>query len=156
MSRMSRLAALGAGTLALAVAGLAPVASAATAHTLHLHGSMYAHKAMAAAVVTQVSKDDYRVKITASGLPAPDMIHTMPRRHAYLAWAIDGMDKGADMMMAAIPLTFNKAAGTYTANRVIMTKHVTRVFVTADKSAMQHAPTKPEIIVLDSTMTGGM
>jgi hypothetical protein len=154
MSRFFRLAVLAATGLAVAGAGSLPTASAAMTRTMHLHGGMYTHKAMATARVTEVSKDDYRIQITASGLPAPEMLHVKPQRHAYIAWVVDGMDKHA--MMGAVPLTLDKASGVYSANRVVMIQHVTRIVVTADKSAMQHMATMPETIVLDSAMKGGM
>lgn len=158
MSRSARYAALIAGGLAVALAGAAPSAFAASmTRTLHLHGGMYTRKAMASAKVTEVSKDDYRVQITAEGLPNPAMLHhVMPVRHAYLAWVIDGMAKhGSVMAMGVIPLTWHKATSTWTANRVLMVQHVTRIYVTADKSAMQHMPTMPEVTVLDSAMMHG-
>jgi len=61
--------ALSAG-LTLILIGAAASASAAGTHTLHLHGTMMARHAMAAAVVTQTSPGDYKVTITASALPA--------------------------------------------------------------------------------------
>ena len=154
MSRFSRLAVLAASGLAVAGAGSIPTASAAMTRTMHLHGGMYTHKAMATARVTEVSKDDYRIQITASGLPAPEMLHVKPQRHAYIAWIVDGMDKNA--MMGVIPLTLDKASGVYSANKVVMVKHVTRIVVTADKSAMQHMETMPAVTVLDTSMKAGM
>ena len=44
----------------------------------------------------------------------------------------------------------------YRGNGVVMLQHVTRIVVTADKSARQHAPTKPEVIVLDSSSKAAM
>ena len=150
MSHTSRLAALAVGGLAAALIAAVPASASSMTRTMHLHGGMYAHKAMATAKITQTAPDDYRIQITAEGLPAADMLHTTPKRHAYIAWAIDGMDKHA--MMGVLPLTLNTATGTYSVNRVVMLKHVTRIVVTADKSAMQHMPTMPEITVLDSSM----
>lgn len=148
MVRRSQLATLAAAGLTLALAA-APAASAASmTRTLALHGGMYAPKAMATARITQVSAGDYRIRITAAHLPAPAMLHVKPQRHAYLAWAIDGMDKHA--MMGIIPLTLNKATGVYSANRVVMLKHVTKIVVTAETNAMQHMPTMPEVTVLSS------
>jgi hypothetical protein len=121
---------------------------------MHLHGGMYTHKAMATARVSEVSKDDYRIQIMASGLPAQEMLHVKPQRHAYIAWIVDGMDKHA--MMGVIALTLNKTTGVYSANKVVMVKHVTRIFVTADKSAMQHMATMPAVTVLDTSMKSGM
>jgi hypothetical protein len=154
MSRFFRLAVLAATGLAVAGAGSLPTASAAMTRTMHLHGGMYTHKAMATARVTEVSKDDYRIQITASGLPAPEMLHVKPQRHAYIAWVVDGMDKHA--MMGVIPLALDKKSGVYSANKVVMLKHVTRIVVTADKSAMQHMETMPAVTVLDSAMKSGM
>ncbi len=151
MSRTSRFVALAAGGLTAALIVAVPASASSMTRTLHLHGGMYARKAMATAKITQTSMDDYRIQITAEGLPAADMLHVKPQRHAYIAWAIDGMDKHA--MMGVLPLTLNKATGTYTVNRVVMLKHVTRIIVTAEKSAMQHMPTMPEVTVLDSSMS---
>jgi hypothetical protein len=36
----------------------------------------------------------------------------------------------------------------------IQLRHVIRIVVTAERSAMQHAPTMPEVAVLDSAMKG--
>ena len=157
MFRASRSAALIAAGLAITLT-VSGASAASMTRTLQLHGGMYTRHAMASARVTEVSRDDYRVQITAEGLPAPTMLHVMPERHAYLAWVIDGMAKHGSMMaMGVIPLTWNKATSTWSANRVVMVRHVTRIFVTADKSDMQHMPTMPEVTVLDSAMThGGM
>ena len=155
MTRASRLISLAGGIAIVASISAIPAAEAATmSHTLMLHGSMHARKAMGSAKVTMVSTGDYRVQITAEGLPAPEMLHVIPVRHAYLAWVIDGMDKHS--MMGVIHLTWDKATSTYRADSVVMIKHVTEIAVTADKSAMQHMPTMPEVGVLDSSGKGGM
>jgi hypothetical protein len=151
MAHRFRLAALVAAGLGLTLFSMGSAASAAgMTRTLQLHGGMYTRKAMATARVTQVSADDYRIQITAQGLPDPTMLHVKPQRHAYQAWVIDGMDKHA--MMGILHLALDKAGHTYRANGVVMLRHVTRIMVTADKSAMQHMPTMPEVTVLD---TGG-
>ena len=155
MSRMSRLVAVAAGSLAIALIGVAPFALAAsTTRTAQLHGSMYARKAVATARVTQVSAGDFRIQITAKGLPDPAMIHVQPQRHVYLAWALDKANPHA--MLEPLVLGLNHATGIYSGNGVVMLQHVTRIVVTADKSARQHVPTKPEAIVLDSSSKAAM
>ena len=150
MSHTSRLVAIAAGSVAVALIGVAPFVHAApTTRLAQLHGSMYARKAVATARVIQVSKDDFRIQITAMGLPDPAMIHVKPQRHIYLAWALDKFNPHA--MLEPIVLKPNHSTGNYSGNGVVMLQHVTRIVVTADKSARQHAPTKPEMIVLDSS-----
>ncbi len=141
--------ALSAG-LTLILIGAAASASAAGTHTLHLHGTMMARHAMAAAVVTQTSPGDYKVTITAADLPAPAMMHLRSPHRVYVAWASDG-NRLSDMGMAAtIPLHTTRAGG-YTGSRVVMLRQVARIFVTAEGSAMTHHPSMGAI-VLDSGM----
>lgn len=143
-----------AGGLTLALTGLTGAAHAApAARTLHLHGGMYARHAMAAAVVTQTSAADYRVKITAEGLPAAAMLHVSPHRQVYIAWIADSMSMhgGSAMMLAAIPLHAD-GAGLYTGTRVVMMHQVAHVFITAETTPMTHHPAMPEVTVLDSAM----
>jgi hypothetical protein len=155
MSRTSRLVAVAAGSLAVALIGVAPfVLAASTTRTAQLHGSMYAHKAVATARVTQVSTGDFRIQITATGLPEPAMIHVKPQRHVYPAWALDKANPHA--MLEPIVLRLDHSTGIYSGNGVVMLQHVTRIVVTADKSARQHAPTTPEVIVLDSAGKAAM
>lgn len=152
MSHMVRIGSVVVGNLALLIA-LSLSASAAGMHvqTLRLHGVRPAARAMASAVITQVSAGDYRVVVTASGLPAPTTLHAMPLRHNYVAWVQDQAMHGA--MMGMVPLTYNATKHQYTGMRVVMMMHVSRVFVTADPKATPMAmPAMPELIVLDSQM----
>src|SRR5262249_11536913 len=147
MSRMIRLRSLAAGCLALALASTAgPVGAATMSHTYALHGSGQFSKAMASATVTSASKGDFMVAIVAEHLPNPSMLHVKPERHAYVAWLINGMAKqhGATAM-AHLALMYDKKTGNYTAHGTVMIDEVTGVVVTADASAMVHAPTMPEV-----------
>lgn len=135
---------------------LAPLAAASSsmAMTMHLHATKYAPKAMATAMVTQVSSADYRIQVTAEGLPSPTKLMATPKRTAYLLWVIDSKNKHD--MMGVVHLKYDSATKNYTANQVVMIKAVSRLIVTADKSAMQSMPTMPEITVLDTQMGAGM
>ena len=59
-------------------------------------------------------------------------------------------------MLEPIVLGLTHSAGIYSGIGVVMQQHVTRIVVTADKSTRQHAPTKPEVIVLDSSSNAAM
>jgi len=151
MASAPRSLALASG-LALALTGLTASASAASTHTLKLHGTMMATHSTAAAVITQTSAADYKITITTSNLPAPAMIHVKggAMMRVYVAWASDG-NRMVDMGMAA-PIPLHAAsAGTYTGTRVVMLRQVARVFVTAEGSAMKHTPSMGSA-VLDSGM----
>ncbi len=106
---------------------------------------------MGAAVVTQTAAADYKVTITASGLPAPS---TLLKRRVYMAWVSDGKGTQKQMMsmLAGIPL-HTMGRGAYTGSRVVMVSKVARVFITAEGSAMVHAPAMPIQGVLVSSMT---
>jgi len=139
------------GGVALALTGFVASASAATTHTLALHPTKMASHALGSAVVTQTSAADYKVTITASGLPAPS---TLLKRHVYMAWVSDGQGTQKQMMsmLAGIPL-HTTGKGAYTGSRVVMVSKVARVFITAEGSAMVHAPVMPIQGVLISSMT---
>jgi hypothetical protein len=158
MSTLSQLRSLAAGCLVLAISVTAgPAGAAMMSHTYALHGSGPFSKAMASATVAQVSKGDFKVSIVASHLPSPSMLHVTPARHAYIAWLINGMAKHTGMMgMAHMALMYDKKTGNYTAHGVVMIDEVTSVIVTADSSAMAHAPTMPEVTALSSMGHGQM
>ncbi len=140
-----------AGGLALALIGVVGSASAATTHTLALHPTKMASHAMGGAAVTQTAPDDYKVTITASGLPAPS---TLLKRRVYVAWVSDGKGTQTQMMsmLASIPL-HTTGAGAYAGSRVVMVSTIARVFITAENSATVHAPAMPIQGVLVSSMT---
>ena len=50
----------------------------------------------------------------------------------------------------------NKKTGNYTASGVVMIAEVTGVIVTAEPSAMSHAPAMPEVTALSSMGHGNM
>ena len=156
MTRSSRRLALATGAATIALVVTVPSASAAMmTQTMHLHGGMYTHKAMATAKITEVSTDDYRIQITAEGLPAPDMLHVKPARHAYLAWIINGIDKKS--MMGVVPLHAQQSHRQLHGEQGRDDQARQRgIVVTADKGAMQHMPTMPEVTVLTSSMKSGM
>ncbi|HXT36369.1 MAG TPA: hypothetical protein VN837_12400 [Chloroflexota bacterium] len=155
---LSRLRSLAAGCLVLAIASTAgPAGAAMMSHTYALHGSGQFNKAMASATAAQISKGDFKVSIVASHLPNPSMLHVKPIRHAYIAWIINGMAKHTSTMgMAHLALMYDKKTGNYTANGMVMIDEVTSVIVTAEPSAMTHAPTMPEVTVLSSMGHGQM
>jgi hypothetical protein len=158
MSFAYRLRALAAGGLTLGILATAgPAGAAMMSHTYALHGGNQFAKAMAAATVTQVSKGDFKVSIVAEHLPDPSMLHVKPTRHAYVAWLVNGMArKGSTMGMARLALMYDKKTGNYTAGGSVMIDEVTAVIVTAEPSAMAHAPAMPEVTALTSMGHGKM
>lgn len=150
MTLAPRALALTAG-VALALTGVAGSAAAATmTHTLVLHPTKMASHTMGGGVVTQTAPGDYKVTITASGLPAPS---TLLKRHVYMAWVSDGKGTQKQMMsmLAGIPL-HTTGTGAYAGSRVVMVSKVARVFITAESSALVHAPAMPIQGVLVSSM----
>jgi hypothetical protein len=152
MSYATRLRALAAGCLTLALFVSANQAGAASmGHTYALHGAGQFSSAMASATVAQLSKGDFKVSITAEHLPNPTMLHVKPARHTYIAWLTNSMAKhGNTMAMAHLALMYDKKTGNYTASGVVMAEAVTGVLVTAEPSAMIHAPAMPEVTALSS------
>lgn len=148
-----RLRALAAGCLTLGAALTAvPAGAASMSHAYALHGSGQFSKAIGSATVTQISKGDVKVVITAEHLPNPAMLHVKPARHAYVAWLINGMmAKHSGMMGTAhLALMWDKATGNYTAKGTAMIDEVTNIVITAEASPMAHAPTMPEVTALSS------
>jgi hypothetical protein len=85
------------------------------------------------------------------------MLHVMPARHAYIAWIVNGMAKKHSMGATAhIALMLDKKTGNYTASGAVMIDQVTSVIVTAEPSAMSHAPAMPEVTALSSMGHGTM
>ena len=72
--RFYLVAFVGAGLGLTALAAEPAAFATSMTRTLHLHGGMYAPKAMATARITQTAPADYRVQIIAEGLPAADML----------------------------------------------------------------------------------
>ncbi len=157
MSHAHRLRGLAAGCLVLGVAVAAgPAGAASMNHMYALHGSGQFSKTMGSATVSQVSKGDFKVTITAEHLPNPVMLHVKPARHAYVAWLINGMAKhGGAMGTGHLALMWDKKTGNYTAKGSVMIAEVTGVIVTAEPSAMAHAPAMPEVTALTSSMAHG-
>ena len=158
MSTLARVRSLVAGCAVLAVLTAAgPAGAAMMGHTYALHGAGQFSKAMGSAVVTQMSKGDFKVTITAEHLPSPAMLHVMPARHVYIAWIVNGPAKKAGMGATAhIALMLDKKTGNYTANGAVMIAEVTGVIITAEPSAMSHAPAMPEVTALSSMGHGNM
>jgi hypothetical protein len=158
MSILARVRSLVAGCAFLgALVTVGPVGATMMGHTYALHGAGQFSKAMGSAVVTQRSKGDFKVTITAEHLPNPSMLHVMPARHAYIAWIVNGMAKKHSMGATAhIALMLDKKTGNYTASGAVMIDQVTSVIVTAEPSAMSHAPAMPEVTALSSMGHGTM
>ena len=140
---------------ALTTAG--PAGAAMMGHIYALHGAGQFSKAMGSATVTRMSKGDFKVTITAEHLPNPSMLHVKPARHAYIAWIVNGMTKKGSMGAAAhIALMLDKKTGNYTAKGTVMIDEVSSVIVTAEPSAMSHAPAMPEVTALAGMVHGQM
>src|SRR5260370_42153542 len=112
------------------------------------------------AKVTQLGAGDYKVVGTIAAMPVPPPLKPPPIRHAYVAWALNpatmrppakSTTKGSHsktnahpMLGTLIPIPLHATNATaYTGAGTVMMKTAPAILVTAEVSAMVHAPAMP-------------
>jgi hypothetical protein len=113
-----------------------------------LHGSGSFVKSEATAIVSRISNDQFNISLSASHVPALNMLHVAIARHVYVAWFVNGNALHGPGRMGAIALVFQRASGQYVGTGLVAVRNVTSVMVTAEP---MFQPVMPSLTVLEST-----
>jgi hypothetical protein len=116
--------------------------------TYVLRGTGQFNKAVASAIVTRLSGDQFRLSLTAEHLPPPTLLHVKFARHAYVAWLVHGDLMHGPMHIAAVGLVSTQEQGSYTGQGTVAISGVTSVIITAEPTTQAHMPILPALTVL--------